>query len=450
MNKMLAVLKREYLQAVRKKSFIIITLSMPLLMGALMFIPSFIAVRGLGEKKVVIVDGTGKLQAAVTQAREPGEAREADKGSLEKKLDKSGAAPKKQPAPRFRIEYVNAAGSDPRKVATAQFERLDDRKVGEEKKVDGVLVVPADVFENRDATMSYYSRSSTDVVAQERLGRMVNDEVKRTRLTSRGIPEGDVEMVLDRVGLDAVQLTSSGEEKTGGELNFLVGFLFAALLLIPSLVYGMEVMRGIVQEKTDRVVEVLISSMTPMELLSGKILGLAGVGLTQLAAWIVMGIIAAIATGGAAAAAGFNAFQFLRPEIGIYFAIFFILGYLLYVCFYAIAGAVCNSEKEAQQFVQPVMLVLMIPWFLMMPIIMNPESTLSVALSLFPLFAPITMFVRVLVSEPPFWHIALSIVLSIGSIYVLFWMTAKIFRIGILSYGKRPTIPELWKWTKVA
>ena len=96
------------------------------------------------------------------------------------------------------------------------------------------------------------------------------------------------------------------------------------------------------------------------------------------------------------------------------------------------------------------MLVLMIPWFLMMPIIMNPESKLSVGLSLFPLFSPMTMFVRILVSEPPFWHIALSILLSVGVIYCLFWLTAKIFRVGILSYGKRPTIPELWKWTKVA
>jgi ABC-2 type transport system permease protein len=447
MNKMLAVLKREYLQAVRKKSFIIITLAMPLLMGALMFIPSFLAVQGLGEKMVVIVDGTGKLEAAMKNPIDPRDRRKADKGSLEKKLPDSK---KNQPAPRFKIDYVSAAGSDPRKVAETQFDRLDDKKVGKEKKVDGVLIVPGDVFENRDATMTYYSRSSTDVVAQERLSRTVNEEVQRTRLTSRGIAESDVDIVLDRVALDAVQLTSSGEEKAGGELNFLVGFLFAALLLIPSLVYGVEVMRGIVQEKTDRVVEVLISSMTPMQLLSGKILGLAAVGMTQLIVWILMGIVAAVATGRMAAAAGFNAFQFLRPEIGIYFAIFFILGYLLYVCFYAIAGAVCNSEKEAQQFVQPVMFVLMIPWFLMMPIIMNPESKLSVVLSLFPLFAPITMFVRVLVSEPPLWHVALSIALSIGAIYSLFWVTAKIFRIGILSYGKRPTIPELWKWTKVA
>ncbi|MGK2856554.1 MAG: ABC transporter permease [Thermoanaerobaculia bacterium] len=444
---MLAVLKREYLQAVRKKSFIIITLTMPLLMGGLMFIPSLLAVRGLGEKKVVIVDGTGKLETAMKNPVDPRDKRKADKGSVEEKLPD---AKKNQPAPKFQIEYVDAAGSDPRKVAEAQFDRLDEKKAGKEKKVDGVLVVPADVFENGDATMTYYSRSSTDVIAQERLGRTVNEEVRRTRLTTRGIPEGDVAIVLDRVELDAIQLTSSGEEKTGGQLNFLVGFLFAALLLIPSLVYGVEVMRGIVQEKTDRVVEVLISSMTPMQLLSGKILGLAAVGLTQLTVWILMGIAAAVATGGMAAAAGFNAFQFLRPEIGIYFAIFFILGYLLYVCFYAIAGAVCNSEKEAQQFVQPVMFVLMIPWFLMMPIIMNPESNLSVALSLFPLFAPITMFVRILVSEPPLWHIVLSILLSVSVIYALFWLTAKIFRVGILSYGKRPTIPELWKWTKVA
>jgi ABC-2 type transport system permease protein len=298
--------------------------------------------------------------------------------------------------------------------------------------------------------MTYYSRSSTDLIAQERLSRTVNEEIQRKRLTTRGINPDDVDAVLHRVDVDPVQLTKSGEEKTGGELNLLVGFLFAALLLIPSLVYGNEVMRGVVQEKTDRVIEVLISSMTPMELLSGKILGLAFVGLTQLAVWVVMALIFGFFSGGIGAAMGFNLFQFLRLDVLVFFVIFFVLGYLLYVCFYAIGGAVCNSEKEAQQFVQPVVLVLMVPWFMMMPIIMNPDSPMSVGLSLFPLFSPITMFARILVSEPPVWHIAASIILTAATIWGLFWVTAKIFRVGILSYGKRPTIPEIWKWIKVA
>ena len=132
------------------------------------------------------------------------------------------------------------------------------------------------------------------------------------------------------------------------------------------------------------------------------------------------------------------------------FFIFFVLAYLTYVCIYAIGGAVSNSEKEAQQLIAPITMIMMLPWFLLVAIITNPDSPLSVAFSLSPVFGPMTMYVRILVVEPPMWHIALTILISIATIAVFFWATAKIFRVGILSYGKRPTIPELWRWIKVA
>lgn len=448
MTKMFAVLKREYLQAVRKKSFIILTLLMPVLMAALMVIPSMIAMKGLGEKQIVVVDGTGRLQQALEgeEKAKPAETVVEVDPQLEKMAEQSQ---KNVPMGNLKARWVSAEGQDPREVAQPYLDRMTKKE--KEDPIDGVLIIPSGVFETSDAKMTYFSRSSTDLMAQERLGRRINDEIQRSRLVERGIAGDQIDTILRRVRVDAVQLTKGGEEKKGGEMNFLIGFLFAALLLIPSLIYGVEVMRGIVQEKTDRVVEVLVSSLTPMQLLSGKILGLALVGLTQLSVWLVMGgILGGYSAGVAAFAADFNIMQFLRPAVFIYFVVFFVLAYLIYVSFYAIAGAICNSEKEAQQFVSPVVMVLMIPWFLMMPIIMNPDSSLSVGLSLFPLFAPITMFARILVSEPAAWQIATAILLSIGTIYVLFWITAKIFRIGILSYGKRPTIPELWKWMKVA
>ena len=142
--------------------------------------------------------------------------------------------------------------------------------------------------------------------------------------------------------------------------------------------------------------------------------------------------------------------QFLRPIVFLYFPIFFLLAYFTFVCIYAIGGAVCNSEKEAQQLIAPISMIMMLPWFLMFVIITNPDAKMSVAFSLSPVFGPITMFVRTLVSEPPVWHILLSIAISIATILAFFWVTAKIFRVGILSYGKRPTIPELWRWLKVA
>jgi len=151
-----------------------------------------------------------------------------------------------------------------------------------------------------------------------------------------------------------------------------------------------------------------------------------------------------------ATAAGVNLGQLLRPSIAVWFVVFFVLGYLINVCIYAVGGAIVNSEKEAQQVVAPVMLVMMLPWFLVMPILMNPDTTLSTVLSLVPIWTPITMFIRVLVSEPPLWQVALSIALAALTVVFLLWTTSKIFRVGLLSYGKRPTIPELWRWLKVA
>jgi ABC-2 type transport system permease protein len=442
-----AVFKREYLQAVRKKSFLIMTVLTPFLFGALMIIPSALAVKGVGEKTVAVVDGTGRLAAAVAEglraapADDPG--RDAA-GSLER----PGRGRRAALPGNVRAEYVSAAGRDPKEAARPYLDRLHTEKAGE--RLDGVFVVPGKAFEDPSLTMTYYSRSSTDLIVQERLGRVVNRALERERLTGRGLNPAEIDALLRDLHVDAVQLTKGGEEKAGGEMNFLAGFVFVLLIFIPVLIYGQEVMRGIIQEKTDRVVEILISSMTPFELLSGKILGMAAVGLTQIAIWVAMGGAFAAWGATAAAAAGVNLGQFLRPTLAVWFLVFFVLGYLINVCIYAVGGSIVNSEKEAQQVLGPVIIVMMLPWFLVMPIIMNPDSTLSTVLSLIPVYTPITMFIRILVSEPPLWQVGLSVVLAAATILGFFWVTAKIFRLGLLAYGKRPTIPELWRWLKVA
>ncbi len=242
----------------------------------------------------------------------------------------------------------------------------------------------------------------------------MNRALQRERLAARGLAPSEVELLLAPLPVRTVQVTKSGQERTGGEGSFLVAMVFMALLFIPSLVYGQEVMRGVIQEKTDRVVEILVSSMTPMELLSGKILGMAAVGLTQMAVWMTMGGLLLGSGLSQAQTAGLDLSTILRPSVAVWFVVFFLLSYLVTVGAYAAGGSIVSSEKEAQQVLTPVMLVFMVPWFLMMPILTNPDSNLSVVLSLVPIYTPMTMFVRILVSEPPAWQVALSLVLSVG------------------------------------
>ena len=151
-----------------------------------------------------------------------------------------------------------------------------------------------------------------------------------------------------------------------------------------------------------------------------------------------------------AQASGLDLSAVLRPSVAVWFVVFFLLSYLVTVGIYAAGGAIVSSEKEAQQVLTPVMFVILVPWFLLMPILTNPDSTLSVVLSLVPIYTPMTMFIRILVSEPPAWQVALSLLLSVATIALLLKATAKIFRAGLLATGKRPTIPELWRWLKAA
>ena len=441
MNKMFAVIKREYLQAVRKKMFIFMTLFFPVLMTALFIVPSLIIAKGMGGKKVAVVDGTGALRASFSHHIEPEvpDPKKALSGGRRAELPQS-----------LDVEYVDAHGQSRLDAATHPYlDRLYlDKDSG--NRLDAVLLIPANAFAGEDAKMTYYSRSSADLISLERLGSIANRAIQRQRLAARGIDPAVVDTLTREIPVDSVQLSRSGEQKKGNEANFIIGFIFAGLLIIPSFIYGLETMRGIVQEKSERIVEVLISSMSPRQLLTGKILGVAAVGLTQVTVWLI--IIAAAGTFGATSAkmAGFDISQFLRPMIYVYFTLFFILGYLTFVCVYAIAGAACNTDKEAQQLVAPIQMLMMVPWFVMFAIITNPDSSFAVALSLAPVYGPLTMFARTLVSEPPVWHILVSIGVSIVTICVFFYVTAKIFRVGILSYGKRPTIPELWRWIKVA
>ena len=434
---MIAVLKREYLAGVRRKMFLIMTVLLPLLMAGAFLLPGLLFARGLGEKKIAVLDGTGRLGGAFTKTLAPAPApnvRDSLRGSR-----RNPDLPQ-----TLKIEYVDAShGSDLKPLLARVNTKGAD-------KLDGVFVIPAGAIDSGNVKMTFYSRSATDLITQERLSGVANRAMERLRFTGHGVNPDQVDELMRQVPSESVQLSRAGEQKKGGEMNLILAFIFAALLLLPSFIQGVEIMRGIIQEKNDRIVEVLISSVSPRQLLTGKVLGVACVGLTQIGVWLIAIAVLAAYGAGLAASVGFNVMQIVRPELFVYFVVFFLLAYLTYVCIYAIAGASCNSEREAQQLIAPISMIMMLPWFLMLPIIANPDSPLAIGFSLAPVFGPLTMFVRTIVSDPPIVQIIGTMLISIATIFVFFWATAKIFRVGILSYGKRPTLAELWQWLKVA
>jgi ABC-2 type transport system permease protein len=219
------------------------------------------------------------------------------------------------------------------------------------------------------------------------------------------------------------------------------------------LFYGQIILRGVIEEKSSRVVEIMLSSLRPFQLMAGKVLGIALVGFTQYAIWALFGLGASrygksVMVGFISEAQNFD-FKFnIPPYIFIFFVVFFILGYFLYGTVYAAIGSMVNSEKEAQNLVMPVTMLLVVPLLLMVFIMKNPESTVSVALSMIPFFAPVLMLLRVCILLPPIEQLAGSILILFLTILLMIWLSSKIYRVGILMYGKRPSFKEIVKWMR--
>jgi len=234
-----------------------------------------------------------------------------------------------------------------------------------------------------------------------------------------------------------------------------LGVAGAFILYFALLVYGAMVLRSVLEEKTGRIVEVILSSVRPWELMLGKILGVGAVGLTQLLIWVVFGAL--LLTLGAAALLPLVAETGILDQVPVFlpgwglvvfFLICFFLGYFIYASIFAAVGAMCSTEEEAQQLQLPVVMVVLVPFLFLLPVLEDPESRLATVLSLFPLFSPILMFARVAVDAAPPWQAGISVVGMVGALAVVAWVAGRIYRVGILMQGKRPTLPELWRWVR--
>jgi ABC-2 type transport system permease protein len=267
------------------------------------------------------------------------------------------------------------------------------------------------------------------------------------RLEQRGIAAEETDEIAARVPMRTFKLSEKGAREGGLEADLLTGFVFALMLYMTILLYGISVQRSILEDKNSRIVEILLSTVRPLQLMLGKVIGVGGVGLTQYAIW------AAVAVAGSAYVKASNpAFAnmaTIAPLTLVFFVVYFVLGYLLYSAIYAAIGAMVNTDQEAQQMQMPVTMLLVIPMIFLQFILKDPDSTTSIVLSLVPFFTPILMMIRLTTATPPMWQLLLSVVIMLGSILACAAIAARIFRIGILMYGKRPTLPEIFRWIRV-
>ncbi|MBI3758666.1 MAG: ABC transporter permease, partial [Deltaproteobacteria bacterium] len=247
-------------------------------------------------------------------------------------------------------------------------------------------------------------------------------------------------------GIELDTINRQGQREEGQTFFLTFGLIMA--IYVSILVYGITVMRGVIEEKQWRIIEVLLSSVKPIELMLGKLIGIGLVGLTQFAVWALTGSLLSVL--GTMPLMRFVKVPLpsLSPMLMFFFVLYFILGYFLYATLYAMVGAIVSNEEDGQQMQIPVTMTIVIPIMISALVMQDPNSLSSTLLSFIPFFSPILMFMRISFQTPPAWQIVLSIVLNLATILALIWLAAKIYRVGVLMYGKRPSLPEVARWLK--
>lgn len=422
----LAVVRREFLERVRKKSFLISTILTPLVFGAIMILPAALAVLRHEEVAVAVVDRTGWAGALVTEARSARERTPDPGGRLEEEAERRAEA-----ALEFRSEPPGA-----------DLETL--KRDLESRNLDGILVLDPDPKEELKAT--FYAKSLTNTQLFSLLAAKLNQARLQQKLQKLGLDPSVAAELKGGVDLDLVKVEKGGRTRKGSILTDLLRpILLALVIYLMIIMYGVALSNGVLEEKNGKVVEVLLSAVRPFELMAGKIAGIAAVGLLQYAIWFLLGAGLYLANPLNAASAGGG---WMKPREMVLLVLYFLLGFVFYASLYAAVGAACTTQQEVQQWQTPITFSLVMAFVLMTPTLQNPHAGWVVALSLLPLTSPVTMLLRLGATEVPPWEIAASLLCLLLGVLVVTWLAAKVYRVGILMTGKRPSIPEVLRWMR--
>lgn len=453
MNKLLAIIKREYLQRVRTKFFVIMTVLGPLMLVVFTVVPGLLVEMKTGETRIAIIDQTEgtKLYEPIRRGLLNADGDEAENdnkqtlaGSVndnqKDRMQKAG----KSFTGSFRVEEVKLSGrplDDVRRELNARIGR---------DELEGYLVIPPDILSSSKSKPAYYGRNVGDLMTSQQIQSRLNSAVRRERLIAEGVKDQDIDSLAKSVGVATYPVNEKGQE--GAEdsgAGFVMVFIVAFLIYMTVLLYGQVVLGAIVEEKETRIAEILFSSVRPFYLMVGKLIGVSLMALTQLGIWVAaFGAVAAYVLPAIAARGKEVNLPHLPLLFFVYFFLFFGLGYFIYATIYVLVGSMVTTTQEGGQMAMPVIFLLMAGLYLAFPVIRAPNSSFAFWVSMVPFFAPITMTVRIVSQMPPFWQIALSFLIGCVTVVLLLWLASRIYRIGMLMYGKKATIPEVIRWVR--
>lgn len=449
MNKLLVIIKQEYFNRVRTKYFIISSLLGPLIMVGFTVVPGLLfSMKTGGATKVAVVDLTGKLYEGVRESimtsRERG-----DEG--EKKVETTSATGATDSGEGMRlaaralgvsyeVEEVKADGRPLDEIKNELNARVRNNKLGV------YIVLPEKILEEGRA--EYYGRNVSDVITTSQLRYSLNRAIVEQRLSDANIDRNRVRQLSKEIKMETTKVSESGLERDSGG-GFGMAMFIGIFIYMAILMYGQVILSSVVEEKTTRVSEVLFSSVRPFHLMLGKLIGVALVAITQYAIWAVLFGAFALYGVGMLSASGMDVpLPNVPLSFIVYGLLFFVLGFLMYATIYVLVAAMVTTEKEAGQMAMPVIFLSIISIYMAFPVIRSPNSSFSFWVSIAPFFSPITMLVRIVTETPPFWQIALSLGIGLASVVFFVWVAARIYRVGMLMYGKSASIPEVMRWLR--
>jgi ABC-2 type transport system permease protein len=450
MRKLLTVIKREYVQRVRTKFFVIATVLGPVMMLLFTVVPAYLAgIKAGGPTRVAVVDESGKLYERFRDALtlERGEDEEESQQSSPTSQVNSNQQDRMKRTAQFSEQGFALERVEPNGKSLENIKRELNERVLKEQ-LDAYVVIPKDILTNGKA--EFYGRNTGDIFTRETVAGRLSSAVRDLRLAEEHVPANVVKELNRRVTLSSTKVSARGEETDSGG-GFFVVFAFGFIIYLTTLLYGQMILAAVIEEKETRIAEVLFSSIRAFPLMMGKLIGVSLVALTQLGIWGLAFLLFALYGAGMLSAQGVPiSLPHIPAMMFVYFVLYFLLGYFLYATIYALVGSMVTTTQEGGQLALPVVLLLVASIWLAFPVIRSPNSSLAFWASMFPFFAPITMLVRIVTETPPVWQIALSLAIGFATVVGLIWLASRIYRVGMLMTGKRASIPEVWRWVRQA